>query len=415
MKKYFRGRSSILTVIGLGLLFVFKSSPAQVPAPEPVPVHFGDKIFRPGAIWQDDQGAAINAHGGGILYYDQTYYWFGEHKIEGAAGNKARVGVHVYSSTNLYSWKDEGIALAVSQDSKSEIAKGCVIERPKVIFNEKTKKFVMWFHLELKGQGYHAARSGVAIADKPTGPYQYLYSLRPNAGVWPENVPEEWRRPLAKEEAASLAQLKLPGGSVKGQAFPTNLIFRRDFESGQMSRDMNLFVDDDQKAYQIYSSEENGTLQISELTDDYLKPAGRYIRILPGQFNEAPAMFKHAGKYFLITSGTSAWSPNAARLATADSIMGVWTHLSNPCRGTDAQMKRTFESQSTFVLPVMGKRDAFIFMADRWRPKDAIDGRYVWLPVQWDKGIPVLEWKESWTLDNAFVPRRISPVIATKK
>lgn len=360
---------------------------------------YGSSQFLPGAVWLDDKGVAINAHGGGILYYDQTYYWFGEHKVEGTAGNKAQVGVHVYSSTNLYSWKDEGIALAVSDDPQSEIVKGCILERPKVIFNEKTKKFVMWFHLELKGQGYAAARSGVAIADKPTGPYQYLYSLRPNAGVWPENTPDELRKPLTKEETELLAQLKLPGGAVKNQTFPTNLIFRRDFENGQMSRDMTLFVDDDQKAYQIYSSEDNGTIQISQLTDDYLKPAGHYIRILVGNFNEAPALFKHDGKYFLITSGTSSWTPNAARLATADSIMGTWTHLGNPCRGTAEQMNRTFESQSTFVLPVAGKKDAYIFMADRWQPKNAIDGRYIWLPIQWDKDIPFLKWNDSWNLD----------------
>ena len=392
---------SIALILAIGFIAVLNLSAAETnnsPALEPPPLKFGAQEFRPGALWLDNNGVPINAHGGGILFHDGTYYWFGEHKVEGSAGNKAQVGVHVYSSTNLYSWKDEGIALAVSDDPKSEIAKGCVIERPKVIFNEKTKKFVMWFHLELIGHGYHAARSGVAIADEATGPYRYLYSLRPNAGVWPENAPAELRKPLTQEEQDSLAQLKLPGGPVKGQTFPANLIFRRDFESGQMSRDMNLFVDDDGKAYQIYSSEDNGTIQISQLTDDYLKPAGHYIRILPGQFNEAPAMFKHDGKYFLITSGTSGWAPNAARLATADSIFGIWTPLGNPCRGTEQQMKTTFESQGTYVLPVAGKKDAYIFMADRWRPKNAIDGRYIWLPIQWDNGVPYLQWRDNWNL-----------------
>jgi hypothetical protein len=406
MKNGFFSRSLFLTGVTFSLLdFSFQKGFAQETtniAPEPV--HYGDNVFRPGALWFDDQGAPVNAHGGGVLFYDGVYYWFGEHKTAGPAGNKAQVGVHVYSSTNLYSWKDEGIALAVSDDANSEIAKGCVLERPKVIFNEKTKKFVMWFHLELKGQGYHAARSGVAVADKATGPYQYLYSFRPNAGVWPENVPAEWRKPLTREEQESLAQLKLPGGPVKGQAFPTNLLFRRDFEGGQMARDMTLFVDDDGTAWQVYSSEDNGTIQISQLADDYLKPAGRYIGILPGQFNEAPALFKHDGKYFLITSGTSGWAPNAARLAAADSILGTWAPLGNPCRGTEEQIAKTFESQATFVLPVPGEKDAFIFMADRWRPKNAIDGRYVWLPVQWDNGVPFLQWKEGWTLDFGMPP-----------
>src|SRR5438093_233104 len=73
-----------------------------------------DNAFVPGAIWPDDKGIHINAHGGGILEYAGVYYWFGEHKIEGDAGNFAQVGVHVYSSRNLIDWRDEGIALAVS-------------------------------------------------------------------------------------------------------------------------------------------------------------------------------------------------------------------------------------------------------------------------------------------------------------
>ena len=87
------------------------------------------KEFQPGALWLDNTGVHINAHGGGVLLHNGVYYWFGEHKIEGDAGNVAHVGVHVYSSTDLYNWKDEGIALSVSDDPKSDIVKGSVIER----------------------------------------------------------------------------------------------------------------------------------------------------------------------------------------------------------------------------------------------------------------------------------------------
>lgn len=88
--------------------------------------------FRPGELWPDDKGVPINAHGGGILLHEGVYYWFGEHKIEGDAGNVAQVGVHVYSSRDLVHWRDTGIALPVSDDPKSEIVKGCIVERPKV-------------------------------------------------------------------------------------------------------------------------------------------------------------------------------------------------------------------------------------------------------------------------------------------
>ena len=47
------------------------------------------KIIKPGEIWPDNNGVHINAHGGGMLFYEGKYYWFGEHKIAGKAGNKA--------------------------------------------------------------------------------------------------------------------------------------------------------------------------------------------------------------------------------------------------------------------------------------------------------------------------------------
>ena len=45
------------------------------------------------------------------------------------------------------------MALSVSEEAGNEIEKGCIMERPKVIYNKRTQKFVMWFHLELKGKG----------------------------------------------------------------------------------------------------------------------------------------------------------------------------------------------------------------------------------------------------------------------
>lgn len=96
----------------------------------------------------------------------------------------------------------------------------------------------------------------------------------------------------------------------------------RDFESGQMARDMNLFVDDDGKAYHIYASEDNSTLHISELTDDYTACSGNYARFFVGRFMEAPAMFKKDGKYYLIMSGCTGWAPNPGRSAVASSIWG---------------------------------------------------------------------------------------------
>jgi hypothetical protein len=354
------------------------------------------KSFRPGKLWPDDNGVHINAHGGGVLFHEGVFYWFGEHKIVGEAGNVAHVGVHVYSSRDLYNWRDEGIALAVSDDPQSPITRGCILERPKVIYSAGTKKFVMWFHLEPKDVGYAGALSGVAVADRVAGPYQFLRAFRPNAGVWPKNVPREERRPLTAEELARLEGLELSGGAVP--YYPKQLLFRRDFEGGQMARDLTLFVDDDGRAYHFYASEANGTLHISRLTENYLQPAGEYVRVFPGRFHEAPAVLKWCGRYFLFTSDCTGWASNPARVAVAENIFGPWEELGNPCFGTNEQTATTFQSQCTFILPVPGQRDAFIFMADRWNPAEAIDGRYVWLPIEFQHEVPTLSWQDEWDL-----------------
>jgi beta-xylosidase len=347
--------------------------------------------FKPGELWPDNKGVHINAHGGGILKVNDTYYWYGEHKTEGTAGNKAMVGVHCYSSKDLYNWKDEGIALAVSQDPKSEIVQGCVIERPKVIYNSKTKKFVMWFHLELKDMGYKAAKTGLALSDSPAGPFQYIKSVNPNAGQWPLNFSEEQKIRQFPDKLKSWSD-------EWKKAVADGLFVQRDFEKGQMARDMTLFVDDDEKAYHIHASEENLTLHISELNDDYTDFTKNYITMMPAGHNEAPAIFKKEGKYYLITSGCTGWAPNAARSFVADHIFGPWIDLGNPCRGTEKEMNTTFDSQSTFIFENPAKPGQFVFMADRWRPDNAIDGRYVWLPILFDKGKPVIKWSDEWTL-----------------
>lgn len=298
------------------------------------------KEFRPAEVWNDTDSNVINAHGGGIIFINNTYYWFGEKRGRGASG-----GVNVYSSSDLYNWKFEALALSPNDsNAESDIARGCVMERPKVIYNDKTKKYVMWFHLELKGQGYSAARASVAVSDNITGPYQFLHSFRPN---------------------------------------------------GNMSRDMTLFKDDNGDAYHIYSSRENYDLRVSKLADDYLTPS-TLDTLLFSNHREAPAVFKYKNSYYMITSGCTGWAPNKAGLHVADSIFGPWKTLGDPMKGSNAGL--TFGGQSTFVLPVEGKKDAFIFMADKWNPKDLKDSRYIWLPIAFKDDNILIDWKDRWDL-----------------
>ncbi len=314
-----------------------------------------EKTIESGTIWKDTAGDVINAHGGGIMYHNGIYYWYGEAKGDSTylyepvktweCYRAEAKGVSCYSSVDLENWKFEGLVLpSTPEDPASELHPSQVIERPKVIYNDKTKKFVMWFHIE--SPDYEKGMAGVAISDSPTDRFTYLGSIKPNGGD---------------------------------------------------SRDQTLFKDDDGRAYHIHSSEWNKTLYIGLLDKEYTKPSGIFTRNFINESREAPAVFKHDGKYYLVSSGCTGWDPNVAEIAVADSMLGNWTTLGNPCKGIDADS--TFYAQSTFVLPVAGKKDTYIAMFDRWNKKNLIDSRYVWLPLTFENGKPVIEWKDKWNLD----------------
>ncbi|ANI90386.1 beta-glucanase [Arachidicoccus ginsenosidimutans] len=296
--------------------------------------------FHVGEIWLDINGDTINAHGGNIVYYNKTYYWFGEKR-----NAHQSLGVNVYSSKDLYNWKPEGLALAHSDDTTSDIAWGGIMERPKVIFNRKTKKFVMWFHVEVRGKGYGAAKVGVAVSDRITGPYKFVRSFRPN---------------------------------------------------GNMSRDMTVYVDDDGSAYEIYSSRENYDMRIVKLTDDYLNVTAK-DSLLFSAHREAPAIFKYNKKYYLITSACTGWASNKAIMRVADNLYGEWKIVGNPMRGKDSNI--TFGGQSAFIFPLPKKKNSFIYVGDKWNPRNLEDSRYHFLPIEFSGDDVHIDWYDTWNLD----------------
>lgn len=346
-----------------------------------------NKEFRPGQVWPDTNGKHINAHGGNLLQVGKTWYWYGENRP--SRGFTTEVGVGVYSSKDLLNWKDEGVALAVSEEAGSPIQRGCIMERPKVVYNKKTKKYVMLFHLELKGKGYEAAQVGFAVSDKPTGPFQFLRALRPNAGKWPKDFSEEDIKVAQQQNPNDYKDWWTPEWR---KAITKGMFTNRDLNGGQMSRDMTVYIDDDGTAYHLTSSEDNLTLHLNELTPDYLDFTGRYIRIAPGGQNEAPTLLKHKGTYWLIASGCTGWDPNEARMFSAKSLWGPWKQHPTPFTGPNA--KKTFGGQGTYIFQYKGQ---FVFMADVWNSRHLSDSRHIWLPIEFDeKGTPVIPWKESW-------------------
>lgn len=326
--------------------------------------------FRPGRPWADTEGTHINAHGFCILKHGDKYLWYGSHKIEGRTeSEKNEAGVRCYVSDDLLNWKNSGMVFSV--DSKSqhpEVANAGILDRPKVFFNEATRKFVMYFKLYPPGAvgntvGTDVAYVGVASSSEALGPFEYQ-------------------------------------GKFTGAGSPNG------------SGDFAVFQDEDGAAYHIAVRKPDKALVVGRLAEDGLRPAGDY-KVMEGvtHATEAPAMFRRGGKYYLLASGSTGWNPNPARMFVADHITGPYKSLGNPCVGVNPHNKlgpeKTFGGQSTFVMPSPWKADEWIAMFDIWNPKEPIKAGYIWLPLRFENGNPVIRWQNEWKpeKEEAAIPR----------
>ncbi|WP_052446651.1 glycoside hydrolase family 2 TIM barrel-domain containing protein [Candidatus Soleaferrea massiliensis] len=378
--------------------------------------------FVPGSYWTDTDGEFIQAHGVGMLYDENThkYYMYGEYKDYDSidAPNVSAGGVSCYSSTDLYNWKNEGVVMpaAITRDDIAQnplyadlsdeeidtvfdaINVTRVIERPKVLYNDKTGQYVMWMHIDGPnpdyGSGNYArAWAGVAVSDSPTGPFKFL---------WAGNL-----------------------NTTEGTVAMGNT---------GMARDMTLFKDDDGTAYIVYSSEENRTMYASRLNENYTGisadpdfigmdyetanveyansgapgipasssttdiNAADFSRIVYNGSREAPAIFKYQGKYYMVTSALSGWAPNKAKYHVADSMFGPWTDMGDPCIGDTEG--NTFYTQSTYVLPYDAANGKFIYIGDRWNELNLKDSRHIWLPIQLKEDNKIsISWYDEWDLN----------------
>lgn len=305
-----------------------------------------------GGYWNDVDGKRIEAHGGGFLNVAGTWYWVGEDKSHNSGNFKA---VNLYSSPDLQHWTFRNAI--ITKDTAPELAAADrIIERPKLTYNDTTKRFVMWLHWE--GANYAEAEAGVFSCATIDGDYEYENSFRPN---------------------------------------------------DNMSRDDTLFKDDDGKAYFISAANENADLVVYELTADYLDIERQLTVLWAGSKREAPAMFKVGNRYFLITSAATGWDPNQAKYATATAIGGPWSSLSNLGDGT------TFDTQSTYVIPVVGSEaTTYVYAGDRWQDPDLASSKYIWLPLKvTDQSLSLGyygEWslnvtRGTWSVDDGYLPQ----------
>jgi hypothetical protein len=126
----------------------------------------------PGATWTaTNTGRHIQAHGAGIIEVSGRYYMIGEDKTEGSAFQN----INCYSSTNLVEWTFENALL--TRQASGDLGPNRVVERPKVIYNDRTATYVMYLHID--SSNYGEAEIGVATSKTVCGKYTYLRSWRP--------------------------------------------------------------------------------------------------------------------------------------------------------------------------------------------------------------------------------------------
>ena len=300
---------------------------------------FSDTI-RNGEFWYDDEGGMIQAHGGHIIKVADMYYWFGEDKGHNSAVLK---GVSIYASKDLKKWEYRNTVLTPASHPELASAK---IERPKVLYNAKTGKYVLWGHWEEAGN-YNQANVVVAVSDTVDGDYTYVNRFQPG---------------------------------------------------GMQSRDFTVFQDDDGQAYLFSSSNNNADMNIFRLTDDYLYVDEFMYTAFPGGKRESPAVVKKDGIYYMFTSGLSGWYPNQGMYATTTNLAdkNSWSPLRK--FGDPA----TFYTQASFIVSVYGAdTTSYIYVGDRWTPTALMESQYIWLPLQLDNGVAELEYSGEWDLNAA--------------
>ncbi|MCQ2431864.1 MAG: family 43 glycosylhydrolase [Clostridia bacterium] len=309
-----------------------------------------------GTLWLDTDGNPIHAHGGHILQHEGYYYWYGEDRRE-------NIYVSVYRSRDLVSWEFRGHCLTTESKTESYRVRTDLklyqktddgirkvnIERPKVLYNEKTKLFVMWAHYE-NGLDYHDARACIATCETPDGAFTYRGSFNPY---------------------------------------------------GNMSRDCTLFVDEAGDAYFASASRDNADLAVYRLTEDYMNVDAQVNTLFQGEFREAPAYFYRPEnqKYYLLSSYCTGWNPNQGKFSVSDSMDGRW---SIPDLFGD---ETTYRSQPSFVLPYKkaNGETEYLYFADRWGGGGELyfTSSYIVLPIRFrDNGDAYIDWCENCVIED---------------
>lgn len=320
-----------------------------------------------GRTWYDTDGRHLQAHGGGFLEHEGWYYWVGEDR---SAPKDPVLSINLYRSKDLVRWDYVGDLLTKNTPgictTGSYNKASCKLERPKLIYNKATKKFVLWVHWETD-DSYAASHMLVATSDTIGGSYNILRNYRPGAG-----------------------EVTFPG---KDPTYPGT-----DGKYGYGSRDLTVFQDPDTGEAFLISAQDHLTMRVYKLTDNFTDVDWKNsYTAFEGERREAPALTKIGDKYALITSAQSGWSPNQALYSITSDISDPkgWSKL-KPI-GNNA----TFYSQPTNIMRVATSDGGYryIYMGDRWNRRSTTWSNYVWLPLQVNGTELSMDYYPEWGLD----------------
>jgi len=330
-----------------------------------------------GGLWADNNGKHIQAHGGGFLQHDGWYYWIGENKALGGAQFRK---ISLYRSKDLVNWTFVHDVLTGTTPNicKTGSYKGgaggivCTIERPKLVYNAVSGKFVIWAHWE-NGSDYASSHLLVATSDTIDGDYQVVRNFRPGAGA------------VATDEEDPTCTVK----KQPGEAHP---------RCGYGSRDFTVYQDPDSEDAYLVSAQDHLSMRVYKLSWDYTDVDWQHsYPLFVEQRREAPALFKVGSRYYAITSSQSGWMPNQASYSYTDDITNPDGWSSQHLLGNNT----TWYSQPTNVMVLTaadGHRE-YVYMGDRWNPTSLGDSRYVWLPLEVDGTNLTLDYTPGWSLN----------------
>ncbi|MGQ4362651.1 RICIN domain-containing protein [Streptomyces sp. SAS_272] len=338
-----RGRGGRAGRAAVALLLSLTAAAAALLMPASAAQAAGAVTFTTGAPRTDTSGNALQLHGMGIIKVGDTWYGFGENKSGETSSDTSFQAIACYSSTDLANWTYRGNALSLQ--AGGDLGPSRVVERPKVIYNAATQKYVMYVHID--SADYSEAKVGVATSSTPCGTYDYRGSSRP---------------------------------------------------LGQLSRDIGLFQDTDGTAY-LLSEDRNNGLRIDLLSSDYLTPVSTVAILGSGggaNSFESPAMIKANGVYYLLASHLTGWSLNDNVYSTATSVSGAWSTM----RNFAAPGTRTYGSQTANIITVAGSSGTtYVYAGDRWNPSDLGASQLIWLPLTISGTTVNLGQYPTWSLD----------------